>query len=109
MKDLSALMKQAQAMQEKLQAAQAKMQETVAEGTSGGGMVTVTLQGTGELKGLKIDESLLAPGEGEILSDLIVAAHADAKKKLDAAQAELMRAAAGPLAGGFPGMPGLKF
>ncbi|MBC6981659.1 YbaB/EbfC family nucleoid-associated protein [Caulobacter sp. 17J80-11] len=109
MKDLSALMKQAQAMQEKLQAAQAKMQDTTAQGSSGGGMVTVTLQGTGELKGLQIDESLLAPGEGEILSDLIVAAHADAKKKLDAAQAELMREAAGPFAGGMPGMPGLKF
>ena len=109
MKDLSALMKQAQAMQEKLQAAQARMQETSVEGSSGGGMVLVTLQGTGELKSVKVDASLLAPGEGEILSDLIVAAHADAKKKLDAAQAELMREAAGPFAGGLPGMPGLKF
>jgi hypothetical protein len=110
-KDLNALMKQAQAMQQKLQDAQAKMSQTTAEGTSGGGMVTVILQGTGELKGLVIDDSLLSPGEGEILSDLIVAAHADAKKKLDAAQAEMMREAAGPLAGmgGFPGMPGLKF
>lgn len=109
MKDLSSLMKQAQVMQEKLQAAQAKMQQTTAQGTSGGGMVSVTLQGAGELKALHIDESLLAPGEGEILADLIVAAHADAKKKLDAAQAELMREAAGPFAGGLPGMPGLNF
>ncbi len=106
MADLNALMKQAQAMQEKLQAAQAKMAETTAQGTSGGGMVEVTLKGGGELTALRIDESLLAPGEGEILSDLIVAAHADAKRKLDAAQAELMREAAGPMAG-MPGMPKL--
>jgi len=109
MKDLSSLMKQAQAMQEKLQAAQARMAETAVEGSSGGGMVRVTLQGTGELKGLAIDPSLLTPEEAEILVDLIVAAHADAKKKLDAAQAELMREAAGPFAGmgGLGGMPGM--
>jgi len=109
MKDLSSLMKQAEAMQEKLQAAQARMAETTAEGSSGGGMVRVTLQGTGELKGLTIDPSLLTPDEAEILVDLIVAAHADAKKKLDAAQAELMREAAGPFAGmgGLGGMPGM--
>jgi DNA-binding YbaB/EbfC family protein len=104
MTDLNAIMKQAQAMQEKLQAAQARMAETVAAGTSGGGMVHVTLQGSGELVSLKIDSSLLAPGEAEILIDLIVAAHADAKRKLDAAQSELMREAAGPFAG-MPGMP----
>lgn len=111
MKDLQGLMKQAQAMQEKLQAAQAKMAETVSEGTSGGGMVTVTLKGPGELAGLKIDDSLLQPGEGEILVDLIVAAHADARRKLEAAQAELMKEAAGPFAGmmGGGGMPGMPF
>lgn len=111
MKDLSAIMKQAQAMQQKLSDAQARMAETTAEGSSGGGMVKVVLRGSGELTSVVLDESLLAPGEGEILSDLIVAAHADAKRKLDASHAELMREAAGPLAamGGIPGMPGLKF
>lgn len=111
MKDLQGLMQQAQAMQAKLQAAQAKMAETVSEGTSGGGMVAVTLKGPGELAGLKIDDSLLQPGEGEILVDLIVAAHADARRKLEAAQAELMKEAAGPLAGmmGGGGMPGMPF
>ena len=104
MTDLNAIMKQAQAMQEKLQAAQAKMAETTASGTSGGGMVEVTLRGSGELSALKVDPSLLAPDEAEILTDLIVAAHADAKRKLDAAQAELMREAAGPF-GNMPGMP----
>jgi DNA-binding YbaB/EbfC family protein len=104
MKDLGSLMKQAQAMQQKLQEAQAKLAETRVEGAAGGGMVRLTLQGSGELKGVEIDEALLKPGEGEVLSDLIVAAHADAKRKLDAVQAETMKAVAGPLAG-LPGFP----
>jgi len=107
MKDLNSLMKQAQAMQEKLAEAQARLAELTVQGTSGGGMVTVTLKGSGELSGVEMDDSLLVSGEGEVLSDLIVAAHADAKRKLDAAQAEMMREAAGPLAG--MGLPGLKF
>ena len=104
MKDLGALMKQAQAMQEKLQAAQERLARSEVEGTAGGGMVRLTLKGSGSLERLIIDESLLAHGEGEIVADLIVAAHADAKKKLDAAQGEVMREVAGPLAG-LPGMP----
>ena len=106
MKDFGDLMKQAQAMQQKLADAQEKLAELSVEGTSGGGMVKLTLKGTGELSSVVMDETLLAPGEGEVLSDLIVAAHADAKRKLDAAQADMMREAAGPLAGlGIPGMP----
>ena len=108
MKDLSDLMKQAQAMQENLQRAQAKMAETTAEGTSGGGLVAISLKGPGEITAVKIDDSLLTPGEGEILADLIVAAHADAKRKLDEANSVLMREAAGPMAGmNLPGMPKL--
>jgi DNA-binding YbaB/EbfC family protein len=106
MKDLGALMKQAQAMQQKLADAQAKLAETEIEGTSGGGMVKLVLKGTGELARVDIDESLMAPGEAEVVADLVVAAHADAKRKLDQHQAEMMRDAAGPLAGmGLPGMP----
>jgi hypothetical protein len=104
MKNLGELMKQAQAMQEKLQAAQARLAETETEGQAGGGMVKVTLRGSGDLARVVLDETLLKPGEGEIVSDLIVAAHADAKRKLDAKQTEMMREVAGPLAG-FPGMP----
>jgi DNA-binding YbaB/EbfC family protein len=107
MKDLNSLMKQAQAMQQKLQDAQARMAASLVEGTSGGGMVTVTLAGTGELKAVVIDEGLMQPGEGEVLADLIVAAHADAKRKLDQSQADMMKEVAGPLAG--MGLPGLKF
>jgi DNA-binding YbaB/EbfC family protein len=107
MKDLNSLMKQAQEMQQKLADAQARLAELTVQGTSGGGMVTITLKGSGELAGVEMDDSLLVSGEGEVLSDLIVAAHADAKRKLDAAQADMMREAAGPLAG--MGIPGLKF
>lgn len=104
MKNLGDLMKQAQAMQEKLQEAQARLAETESEGTSGGGLVKLSLKGAGDLARLDIDESLLVPGEGEILADLIVAAHADARRKLEARQAELMRDAAGPFAG-LTGLP----
>jgi DNA-binding YbaB/EbfC family protein len=108
MTDLNALMQQAQAMQQKLQDAQAKMADTTSEGTSGGGLVTIALKGAGEITSVKIDDSLLVPGEGEILADLIVAAHADARRRLDEVNGELMRQAAGPLAGmNIPGMPKL--
>ncbi|QLQ14018.1 MAG: YbaB/EbfC family nucleoid-associated protein [Brevundimonas sp.] len=108
MKDLNSLMQQAQQMQQKLQEAQAKMAETTAEGTSGGGLVTVALKGPGEITAIRIDESLMTPGEGEILADLVMAAHADAKRKLDEANNALMREAAGPMAGmNIPGMPKL--
>lgn len=108
MKDLTQLMQQAQAMQQRLQDAQAKMAETTAEGTSGGGLVTVSLKGPGEVTRVQIDDSLMVAGEQDILADLIVAAHADAKRKLDEANAALMREAAGPMAGmNIPGMPKL--
>jgi DNA-binding YbaB/EbfC family protein len=106
MKDLNSLMQQAQAMQQRMAEAQEKIAALEVEGTSGGGMVKLVLKGAGELARVDLDESLMAPGEGEVVADLIVAAHADAKRKLDAAQGELMREAAGPLAGlNIPGMP----
>ena len=104
MKDLGSLMKQAQAMQQKLQEAQARMAESEVDGVSGGGVVRLTLRGSGEIARLTIEESLIQPGEGEIIADLIIAAHSDAKRKLDESQASMMREVAGPLAG-LPGMP----
>ena len=107
MKDLGSLMKQAQAMQSKLQDAQARLAAAVVEGSSGGGMVKVALTGSGEMKSAEIDGSLLQPGEAEVLADLIVAAHADAKRQLDQMQGEMMKQVAGPLAGMV--LPGMKF
>ena len=104
MKDLGSLMKQAQAMQQKLQEAQVKLAQTEVEGASGGGLVRVTLRGGGDIVGLVIEESLITPGDGEIIADLIIAAHADAKRKLEAMRAEKMQA----LTGGLPLPPGLK-
>jgi DNA-binding YbaB/EbfC family protein len=105
-KDLGSIMKQAQAMQQRMAEAQEKIAALEVEGTSGGGMVKLTLRGTGELARVEFDDSLMAPGEGEVVADLVVAAHADAKRKLDEKQAEVMREAAGPLAGmNIPGMP----
>ena len=104
--DMNALMKQAQAMQQRMADAQAKITDLEVEGTSGGGMVRLKLKGGGDLASVWLDETLMAPGEGEVVADLMIAAHADAKRKLDAAQGELMREAAGPLAGlNIPGMP----
>lgn len=108
MKDLNALMQQAQQMQQRLQDAQARMAETSASGTSGGGLVSVSLKGPGDITAVTIDDSLMVAGESEILADLIVAAHADAKRRLDEVNAALMREAAGPMAGmNIPGMPKL--
>jgi hypothetical protein len=104
MKDLGSLMKQAQEMQQKLQDAQARFVQQEVEGSAGGGLVRVTLRGSGEIAALAIDETLIAPGEGEIIADLIIAAHGEAKRKLDEAQSAMMREVAGPLAG-LPGMP----
>ncbi|HEX5776780.1 MAG TPA: YbaB/EbfC family nucleoid-associated protein [Caulobacteraceae bacterium] len=106
MKDLGSIMKQAQLMQERLADAQNKLAAMSMVGTSGGGMVKVRLSGTNVLEAVDIDPSLMEPGEAEVLADLIVAAHADAKRQLEAQQQSLMREAAGPLAG--MNLPGLK-
>lgn len=104
MKNLSNLMKQAAEMQQKMQELQARLEATEYEGSAGGGMVAVTLAGKGELRRVRIDPKLLAPSEGEMLEDLLVAAHADAKHKLEAATAEEMQR----LTGGLSLPPGMK-
>ncbi|MGL4285353.1 MAG: YbaB/EbfC family nucleoid-associated protein [Phreatobacter sp.] len=104
MKDIMGLMKQAQAMQAKLQEAQADMERTEVEGSSGGGLVKVRLTAKGDMKGLSIDASLLKADEKEIIEDLIVAAHADARKKAEVVMAERMKA----VTGGLPLPPGMK-
>jgi DNA-binding YbaB/EbfC family protein len=83
---------------------QAEMERARVEGQSGGGLVVLTLNGKGELVGVKIDASLGKPEEVEILEDLIVAAHTDAKAKVERLLQEKMQS----LTGGLPIPPGLK-
>ncbi|MBO6783298.1 MAG: YbaB/EbfC family nucleoid-associated protein [Alphaproteobacteria bacterium] len=97
MKNLGNLMKQAQEMQAKMVEMQERLAEMTIDGAAGAGMVTVTLNGKSEMKGIKIDPSLLNADEGEILEDLIVAAHADAKKKAEERMAEEMKEVTGGL------------
>ncbi|MBV8096615.1 MAG: YbaB/EbfC family nucleoid-associated protein [Acetobacteraceae bacterium] len=97
MKNLAGLMKQASQMQAKMQEVQAKLESMEREGVAGAGMVSVTLNGRGEMKGIKIDPELLDPSDLEMLHDLIVAAHSDAKGKIEAATAEEMQKLTGGL------------
>lgn len=104
MADFMGMMKQAAQLQSKMQELQAELDHIEVEGTAGGGMVTVTLTAKGDMKGARIDESLMKPGEKEILEDLLVAAHADGRRKAEAVMQEKMKS----LTGGLPLPPGLK-
>ena len=104
MKDMLGLMKQAQQMQARMADLQNELETIEVEGQSGGGMVTVTLTAKGAMKTLRIDPSLVKADEAEILEDLVVAAHADARAKADRLMEEKMKA----LTGGLPLPPGLK-
>jgi nucleoid-associated protein EbfC len=103
MADFMGLMKQAAQLQSKMQALQAELDQIEVEGSAGGGMVTVTLSAKGDLKGVKIDASLLKASEKEILEDLLVAAHADARRKAEGVMQEKMKA----VTGGLPLPPGM--
>ena len=95
MKNLAGLMKQASQMQSRMAEMQAKLEALEIEGSSGAGMVTVTLSGKGNLKKVWLDPKLLDPAEAEMVQDLVVAAHADAKRKLEAQTAEEMEKVTG--------------
>ncbi|MEN9499720.1 MAG: hypothetical protein RIS83_1539 [Pseudomonadota bacterium] len=96
MKNLGNMLKQAQQMQSRMQEMQAKLEATEVEGQSGGGMVVVRLTGKGDLRRVAIDPSLMNADEREVLEDLLVAAHADAKQKVEATMAaEMQKATAG--------------
>jgi hypothetical protein len=98
------MMQKAQELQEKMGQMQEEIKNIEATGSSGGGMVSVTVGGRGELKGLKIDPSLLADGDAEILEDLIIAAHSDAREKVETAMNEKMQ----DMTAGLPLPPGMK-
>ena len=104
MKNLAGLMKQAQQMQERMQEMQARMEAMEVEGVAGAGLVAVTLNGKGELRRLRIDPKVVDPAETEMLQNLIVAAHADAKRKIETTNATEMQ----KVTAGMPLPPGLK-
>jgi len=104
MADFMGLMKQAAELKSKMEAMQAELDQLEIEGTSGGGLVTVKLSGKGEMKGVKIDASLIKPSEKEIVEDLIVAAHADARRKAEGLLQEKIKS----VTGGLPLPPGMK-
>lgn len=104
MKNLGQMMKQVQEMQARMQEFQARLETMTIEGRSGGGLVTVTLNGKGALVGVTIDPSLLKPEEREIVEDLIVAAHGEAKSRVEQMMAEEM----GKMTGGLPLPPGFQ-
>jgi DNA-binding YbaB/EbfC family protein len=100
--NLQQLMKQAQKMQQQMAAAQAELAETELTGTAGGGLVTVTVTGTGEVTGIKIDPKAVDPDDVETLEDLVLAALHNAAEQAR----ELTEQKMGPLAGGL-GLPGM--
>ena len=104
MKDFLGMMKQVQELQGRMQKAQEELAGLAIEGQSGAGMVKVTMSGKGDMKAIRIDPSLLRPGEVEMLEDLILAATQDAKSKVETAVAQKMK----DLTGGLPLPPGMK-
>ena len=104
MADFMGLMKQAAELKSKMEAMQAELDTAEVEGISGGGLVTVKLSGKGDMKSVKVDDSLMKPSEKEIVEDLLVAAHADARRKVEALMQEKMKS----VAGGLPLPPGLN-
>ena len=95
MKNLAGLMKQASQMQAKMAEMQAKLEAMEIEGSAGAGMVRVTLSGKGDMKRVKIDPKLADPAEMEMLEDLVVAAHTEAKRRIEATMAEEMEKVTG--------------
>ncbi|MGH7051381.1 MAG: YbaB/EbfC family nucleoid-associated protein [Acetobacteraceae bacterium] len=104
MKNLAGLMKQASEMQERMQELQTRLGTMECEGNAGAGLVRVVLNGKGELRRVSIDPKLATAEDREMLEDLLVAAHAEAKRQIEAATAEEMQ----KLTGGLTLPPGLK-
>jgi DNA-binding YbaB/EbfC family protein len=104
MKNFAQMMKQVQDMQSRMQDVQARLEQATVTGQAGGGLVKATLNGKGALKSISIDPTLLKAEEKEILEDLIVAAHTDAKTKMETLVADQMK----ELTGGLPLPPGFE-
>lgn len=104
MRDIMGLMKKAQEMQSKMAQVQADLDATEVVGVSGGGIISVTMSAKGDLKNIDIDPSVLKEDEKEIVQDLILAAHADARRKAEQIAQEKMQEATA----GLPLPPGMK-
>jgi DNA-binding YbaB/EbfC family protein len=104
MRDLLGMMGQVKQLQEKMQRLQEELDAAEVSASSGGGLVTVTLTAKGAMKKVEIDPSLMKPDEKEILEDLVVAAHTEARAKAE----RLVQEKAGELTGGLPLPPGMK-
>lgn len=104
MRDIMGMMKELGGLKAKMETMQEELETTLVEGRSGGGLVTVTLNAKGALKALSVDPSLMVADEKEILEDLVVAAHADARAKIEGVVAEKTQG----LMGGLPLPPGFK-
>ena len=102
--DFLGMMKKAEELQKNMQTMQEQLGQATVEGSSGGGLVTVTLTGKGEMKGLKIDPSLFKEDDVEVLEDLIVTAHNEAKTKSE----QMMQAKMAEATAGLPLPPGMK-
>ena len=105
MADFLGMMKQAAQLQSKMKEMQDQLDHIEVEGLSGGGLVSVRMTAKMEVKGVKIDPSLIKPDEAEILEDLLVTAMGDARRKAEAAMQQKMQ----ELTGGLSLPPGLGF
>ena len=104
MMNLSQMMKQAQEMQAKMQQVQERLDAAEITGAAGGGLITVTLTGKGNVRNINIDPSVVDPSDVEMLEDLITAAFNDARNKVEALVAEKMS----EVTGGLQLPPGMK-
>ena len=102
--DFLGMMKKAEELQRNMQQMQEQLGQATVEGSSGGGLVSVTLTGKGEMKGLKIDPSLFKEDDVEVLEDLIVTAHNEAKSKAE----QMMQQKMAEATAGLPLPPGMK-
>src|SRR5690606_41959682 len=103
--DLMGMMQTAQEFQQRAQEMQAEAAAHIVGGMAGAGMVTVTMTAKGDLQGVNIDPSLLKSEEAEILEDLLVAAHADARRKGE----DFLQKKMSEITAGLPIPPGMKF
>ncbi len=100
--NLAAMMKQAQMMQARMQEVQEEIGQKTVEATAGGGMVTVSANGKGEIVSIKIDKEAVAAGDLEMLEDLVLAAVNEAHRRADDMMKAALSKIAGPMGGGFP-------